>query len=428
MLVVPPFFIMKTITIDFKPTPKQLEAQSATERFILYGGALGGGKTVWLANVAIDESLRHPNNLGLLCRARLSDLKDTTLKTLEQWLPTEVVALHHKTERYYKLINGSVILYDGLGDLEDTKKRLGGLELGWFGVDQAEEITESQFNLLDTRLRLRLPGIHYHGFLTANPAPGWLRDRFIDQKLDDHRFIPSLPKDNPYLPADYEENLKKRLPEPMVRQLMEGQWDVDMGGNYLIPYSQIREATQRTIEPKGEKVAGVDISRYGEDETVFILRQGDTVLKIVAWSHQDTTFSAGKVASLIREYRPDITYIDSVGIGAGVFDPLNNEGFDVKAINVGEKALDTQQYANRRAEYYNLLAKRFEKGEIDIPDHDKLCPQLAGLKYKYQGTKLAILSKEEMRKEGVKSPDYADALMLAFIDTTPEVVNAVTYW
>ncbi len=142
------------------------------------------------------------------------------------------------------------------------------------------------------------------------------------------------------------------------------------------------------------------------------------MLHIDAWEHQDTTYSAGRVARLIREWKPAIVNIDSIGVGAGVFDPLRAEGYNVRSINVGESALDKETYANRRAEYYGLLAKKFEKGEIYLPDHQKLSSQLAGIKYRYDSkTRMLIESKENMRRHGGKSPDYADALMLAFIDS-----------
>jgi len=114
-----------------------------------------------------------------------------------------------------------------------------------------------------------------------------------------------------------------------------------------------------------------------------------------------------------------------------VFDPLNNEGYAVRAINVGEAALEKDLYANKRAELYNHLAKRFEDGKIDIPDHQKLTSQLASLKYTFHNTKMQIESKEVMRKRGLKSPDYADALMLAFVEVPSEGAYSkipVTYW
>lgn len=414
MIIIP-----KSIRIDYEPTDKQLDAHTALERFILYGGAKGGGKTVWLVNEAITNSLRYPGNRGGLYRRVLKDLEDTTLITLQKYLPPEAIRNHNKGDRLYELINGSIIYYDGLGDYEDTKRKTGGKEFGWWGLDEAQEATEGQFLLLDGTLRHKIVGqaLRYHGFLTANPEPGWLRDRFIDNRRDDHIFVPSLPRDNPHLPPDYEENLRKNWPEALVRRLMDGMWDVDMAGNYLIPYSQIRDAINRNIEPKGDKIAGVDVARMGGDETVCVLRQGDKVLHIESWAKEYTDQSAGRVARFIREHKPIITYIDHVGVGAGVFDPLFNEGFMVKGVDSSAQALDKEVYVNKRAEYFDLLAKKFQKGEIDIPEHPQLTSQLASLKFHFRGTRLLMESKEVMKKQGLKSPDYADALMYAFIDS-----------
>lgn len=411
---------------DPRKNPKQMEALNASERYVLYGGAVGGAKSAWLAAEAILMSVKVPGNVGYLCRYELSSLKKTTLVEVDKFLDPNLLEIHHKTEHYYKFKNGSYLYYGGLGDDKHGITRITSLNLGWFAIDQAEETSETHFNWLKTRLRLQIPGYKFplRGLLTANPAPGWVRDIFIEQTLEDHRFIPARISDNPYLPDDYEDQLRKTLPDEMVKMLVEGNWDVDAGSNYLFQYKTIREATFDPSNPflpdsKAEKVAGVDISRYGEDETVYILRQGDVVIKIDSWSHQDTVYSAGRIARNIREDNPSIVNIDSIGIGAGVYDILKtaDDGFPVKAIDVGGKAIDDEVYINKRAEYFNLLAKKFQKGTIKIPDHPKLSSQLAGIRYTYAKTRLQIESKEIARKRGGKSPDYADALMLCFCNS-----------
>ena len=430
------------VPYDPSVNPQQMKAHKAWQRYILYGGAYGGGKTAWLIGDGIALSLEYPGNRGFLGCRFLTDFRDNALTQLEKFLPPQIIRIHHKTERYFQLTNGSVIMYGGVGNDAEAIKAISNMpELGWFGIDQAEQITERQFLLFDGRLRLVLPGIRYHALLTANPEPGWLRDRFIENCYPDHLFIPALPSDNPFLPPDYEERLKKIYPEAMAKRLLEGNWDVEVEGNYLIPYEDIRKAINRdltrikpspmevayavlhpteglpvgTLELEGDRVAGVDISRYGQDETVYTLRQGNKVLHIEAWAHEDTTYSAGRVARLIREHKPTVTNIDSVAVGAGVFDPLKNDNLPVEGINVGEKALDHESYANKRAELFGLLAKKFKEGEIDIPDNQKLASQLASIKYRYNSKmQMLIESKETVRSHGGKSPDYADSLMLAF--------------
>jgi len=402
--------------------PQQWIAHQLSERYILYGGAKGGGKTAWGVNEAIRLSIQFPGNRGFMGCREGTDFKKNALDQFLHFMPPELYApplgIHHKTESYFKLINGSLIYYGGIGSDEEAEQKINNMpQLGWFFIDQAEQITERQFLMLDAQLRYQLPGIKYKALLTANPDPGWLRDRFIGHDYPDHRFIPALPKDNPFLPSDYEEKLRELWPAEMVKRLLEGDWDIP-GKDFIIPYQNIRMAIDRDMPASGVKVAGVDVSRYGNDESVFMLRQGHKVIHIATWSHQDTTFSAGKVAELIREFKPVVTNIDSIGVGAGVFDPLRSEGYNVREINVGEKSSKPDVYLNLRAEYYSKLSKKFENGEIDIPDNAALSSQLAGIKYKYKGTKLQIESKEDMRKRGLKSPDLADALMLAFIEST----------
>lgn len=410
--------------------PRQWEASQAPERYLLYGGAKGGGKTAWLINKGIWLSMKFPGNRGFLGCKYSTDFKANALLQLEKFLPPEIIMSggHHKVEQKFYLTNGSTIAYGGLGNDAEAVQTINNMpELGWFGIDQAEQITERQYLLLDAQLRLAIPGIIYKALLTANPEPGWLRDRFIENPKPGYRFIPALPKDNPFLPSDYEENLRKSLPADLVKRLMEGDWDVETEGNYLIPYPQIRAAINKELEPTGEIIAGVDPSWEGGAETVFTLRQGGKATLIDSWSHADSLLNAGRIARLIREHRPVVSNVDHIGYGVGTFDTLRGEGFAVRGINVGEAALDSENYANRRAEYYFLLAKRFERGEIDIPDHPKLQSQLASLKY-YPDTKgrLIMESKKQMQARGMSSPDYADSLMLAFIDSQSGPVTSVS--
>ena len=409
----------KPIVVEsYYPTEKQAIAHSAVEKYILYGGAVRGGKTAWLVNEAIRQSIKYSGNRGYLCCAEFSTFKKTTLETLLRFLPEEAYAPplgdYHKTDHYIKLRNGSIIYFGGLRGDEEGVKRIKGLELGWFGIDQAEEVSENPFLWLCSRLNLVLPGLHWKGLLTANPAPGWLRDRFIEQCLPDHRFIPATLKDNPYVPASYGDELRQLYPEEMAKRLLDGAWDIEEGKN-LFPYSAIRDAVNRDLPAVGDKVAGFDVAYEGKDESVFLLRQGNKILHIEAWSGEKTTYSAGRVSRLIYEYKPTVVYIDSVGIGVGVVDPLEVQNYPIQAVNVGEKALDHELYANKRAELFNLLAKKFREGEIDIPDDSKLTSQLASIKYDYNvRNQMLIMSKEQMKRHGFKSPDYADALMLSF--------------
>ncbi len=404
-------YIIDVIPVSSVPV-RCIVVDSPSHLYLASESMIPTHNTAWLVNEALRLSVKYPGNAGYLCRFRATDFRSSTQLQLEKFLPSEIIRVHHKTEMFYELVNGSLIFYGGLQGDEETKTKINSMELGWFGIDQAEEITEKQFLLLAGRLRLIRNGEtpKYKGLLTCNPDPGWLRDRFIEEAYPDHRFVPALPKDNEkYLPDDYVDRLREIYPEAMCKRLLEGNWDVDIAGNYLIPYSEIRSAIDRGFEVSGDVVAGVDIARYGADESVFIARQGKKVIGIESWRKQDEVDSAGLIAKYIRQYKPTMTYLDAIGF-YGVFDMLKND-FAVTAVNVGEGAENNKLFHNKRAEYFSRLAKRFQNEEIDIPDHPKLASQLAGLKYHYsEATRLLMEKKEDMEK----SPDYADALMLAF--------------
>lgn len=413
------------IQLKYKPTPRQILFHTASELYTLFGGAYGGGKSAALCNEAIQLSLDYPRNVGYLCRHELSSFRRSTLMTLEEFLPQGIIAQHHGTESYYRLLNGSIIFYGGLGDDQGAIDRLKSMNLGWFGIDQAEETSESHFFLLASRLRLVLPGIKRRGLMTANPAPGWVKARFIEQKLPDHIFIKSLPKDNPFLPPDYESKLRELYPEELVKQLLEGDWDALEAGNFLFKYKDIKNAIEREIKDEDKiKVLGVDLARFGDDNSVVIIREGKTVIWIEQWAKTDLMTSTGKIVNLIQRFSPDAVNIDVIGIGAGVVDRLKEQKFRVNGVNVAESASDKLKYANIRAEAYWQLADRFQKGEIAIPDDLELLAQTSSIKYKFDSHgRLQIESKEEMKKRGMKSPDKTDALVLAFMEAPIKEVN-----
>lgn len=216
------------LTVEsYVPTHKQEIFHNAPHKFKLYGGAMGGGKSVALCVEVIRLSVEYPGNVGYICRKTFRDFKKTTLVTLMDLLPTNLIEKYNKVDGEIHLINGSLIL---CGDLEQTEK-LKSLNLGWFGIDEASEASNEIFLMLSSRLRLKLPGIQYFGLMASNPEPGWLKDRFVDPQMHgrpkvNHIFVPSLPSENPHLPEGYLEDLIKEFPPLWRTKYLEGSWDV----------------------------------------------------------------------------------------------------------------------------------------------------------------------------------------------------------
>lgn len=188
------------------------------------------------------------------------------------------------------------------------------------------------------------------------------------------------------------------------------------GINALFDLSDVEAAIERHLEPEGEKVSALDVSRYGDSETVFGVRQGEHVFEMTAWSHADTTHTAGRAKRNILVNNPTHNIVDAVGIGGAVADMLKEQDVgNVTQFSAGAPAVDKEKYGNQRAELFWLLSRRFADGKIDIPDDVKLKGQLCDIRYRYDSKgRMWIETKEEARSRGVRSPDRADVLMMMF--------------
>ena len=215
---------------------------------------------------------------------------------------------------------------------------------------------------------------------------------------------------------EWVEDARKRWGEdsPLYLSKVLGEFP-EASENTLIPVGWIRAAQDRSLEPVGWGVFGVDVARFGSDRSIMYHRRGDHVRLLRDWQHTATTETTGIVVASAREYQPTEICVDGVGVGGGVVDQLAEQGFPVFDMQAGSAAIDRQHFINARAEWYWQLRERFEQGTIDLdPNDDQLASQLAALKFKYTSRgQIQIESKDDMRKRGMPSPDRADALMLA---------------
>lgn len=191
----------------------------------------------------------------------------------------------------------------------------------------------------------------------------------------------------------------------------------DEGQDTLIPLGLIQQALDRDYQLQADdpRILSVDVARFGTDETVIGLREGDRLrLLLKDAGKRRTTETAGQAANLHREHRTHEIRVDGVGVGGGVVDELAEDGLPVVDVQAGQAAQDPVRFGNARAEWYWQLRTRFEQGDIDIDD-EELAGQLQALKYKFDRKgRIFIESKDDMKKRGMPSPDRADTGMMAF--------------
>lgn len=187
----------------------------------------------------------------------------------------------------------------------------------------------------------------------------------------------------------------------------------------LISINDVCKAMEREADVKDqfEKRMGVDVARFGNDRTVIIIRHMEKVTRKETFSTLDTMEIAGQVLRIAKEesVKAENIYIDTIGVGAGVFDRLREQHWPVSSVCVSESPQDKENYLNLRAELYADKLKEWLK-TADLPEDDDFY-ELANIKYKFSSKGLLqIESKQDMKKRGLDSPDVADALMLTFAD------------
>jgi len=423
---------------DPRRNDKQVQFHEAPETYKLYGGAMGGGKTASLINEGIQLNLDYPGNFGLLLRKTWPSFRDTVLPQLEKFLDQRLVDQWNRSEKVIAFKNGSRIRYGGVGDKPDDWEKFMSGEYGWIALDQAEQFTENEFQMLSTRLRLMIPGIQYFFLLSCNPNVGWIKERFIESNHKDHIFIPALPGDNQAnLPADYINRMKSILTPRQIKALLEGDWSAFGAPDDVYEYSLIQAAMKRRLEPGLPICIGIDVARFGDDETVIVTAEGLKVRIHEHYQGYDTMKTAGKAwacAKSLKEKRGEEMKrleikVDADGNGAGVVDRLNElksekkkelelDSLKVTEIHGAAKPRDPRKFKNLRAEIHWGLKELLE--DLDLPDDNELRSQLMAIKYDTNSAdQIFIIPKQKIKEKLGRSPDVAEGVIYALATIRP---------
>jgi hypothetical protein len=120
--------------------------------------------------------------------------------------------------------------------------------------------------------------------------------------------------------------------------------------------------------------------------------------------------------------------VDTIGVGAGVFDALKARGFKVREFKGSHRARKRDRFRNCRAETYWALRESFREGRVDLsalPERafNRLIRELSAIRYRSDDMGLLVIeSKEDYRRRAARiygsdnahSPDFADALAGTF--------------
>lgn len=407
-------------------------AHNVDAQYILYGGAVGGGKSIYLVNDALRQCLGWSGNRVGLFRWEFSNFKATTYQTMKHYIleVPNLVIYHNQQEHLVRLCNGSEIVYGGIKPSSaatgDPMASIKSLELGAVYIDELTDVPEEVYRFLCSRvgrIKCRNMATGEMEFppkrvaCSSNPQMGWIKARWIDKKLPNHAFIPSSVRDNYRLPPGYADDLREMWKDSpdWIEQFLDGNWEAVIDFESILRADLLAEAVRRNVEPGEPCEYGVDVGAYGDDQSVVVRRRGMKAELIWEARQQSTMVTVNQVAMLADRDDPSAIKIDSIGVGQGVFDRLDEMGYPVVPIIGGERPNDSR-FLNKRAEMYWTFRKLLEAGKPDLPDHSKMLNELGMIRYirAISDRKIQVEGKKEIKKRLGHSPDYADAVVYAF--------------
>ena len=226
---------------------------------------------------------------------------------------------------------------------------------------------------------------------------------------------------NPWIKRSEVDELVDEMSEEVVAQEIYGEfsdtteWQFIEGG---IIEAAIKQEHHSSAFANEAKVLGVDLAGSGSNATVFYKRQGLQTIEIIRRVGLKGDEMIGIAARILNDWDPDGAFFDG-GYNPAVIDVLQNKlNFDVVTKVDFAGASTSPNYLNKRAQMWGDMRDWLASGGA-IPDDRTLRRELQQQTYKFSnaskdGSIVQLTSKQDMKKEGLLSPDVADALALTF--------------
>ena len=456
------------LSAPFMPLPgPQAAAINSRADELLYGGAAGGGKSALLVGCA---ALNHKR--ALILRRQSTELDGLVAELKEMlgrdgWRSEGSGGTHTSGDR--------VIRLGGCREPESWRDYAGRAR-DYLGLDEAAEFLEDQVSSLIGWIRSTDPQQRCRTILASNPPRGaegawvlewfapWLDPSFpgpakpgelrwfirVKSKTRwvagpgeyevegetytarSRTFVPARLDDNAFLArTDYRATLQS-MPEPLRSQLLKGDFLAGREDDawQVIPSDWIQKARLRwtPLPPDGVPMTtlGVDVAQGGADRTTLAPRHGRWFAPVKAVDGAETPDGLSVATLAFREMRDGCTVVIDLGGGWG------GDAYGHMSRNLAADALvgfmglveSREMSANGLEGFANLRAQawwRFREAldpdtgaSIALPPDPELAAELAMPRRVPEKKTIQIESKEQIRKRLGRSPDKADAVVMAW--------------
>lgn len=432
------------LRFDTKGNDKQFAACQAwadPEVFeIYYGGAKYGGKSYLGCSLIFSDALTYPETHYFIARKELSDLTKHTIPSINEvfqhWGLSNNYYTYNGKDNIYHLYNKSrvYLLYAKYLPSDPMYERFGSMQMtrGW--MEEGGEFVEDAYKNLKIsigRWKNEKYNLEPKLLTTFNPKKNYIyRNVYKPFKAGtlskDVAYISALIHDNKTASPAYIKNLEDTLTGAARQRLLLGNMEYDDDDNFLLEsYDKILDVfTIDYLEP-GKKYIICDAARFGSDRAIIGVFDELKLIDYKIYDKSKTTEISGKIKAFqkIHKVPNSRTLVDSDGVGGGVVDEVGCIGFvnnltPIKEIdNVQIK--DLPNYDNLKSQCGFKLAEVINGGLLAVlidllPDSekDKIIEEFEQLKRNEDDRKLGLISKEDMKDNVGRSPDWLDLFIM----------------
>jgi len=389
-------------------------------RYFMLEGGRGGGKSQFIARFLL--YLGEKYKLRIVCGREIQrNITESVHSLMSDLIRQHQLAYEIFTQKIVHKASGTQINFRGFREQGAFNiQGMEGVDITW--IDEAQAITKQTLDVLIPTIRKDNAKIFFSMNRHVADDPVF---EFCDQRADclhihlnyyDNKFCTQA------LITEAEE-CKKRDEED-YNHIWLG-IPLDKSEDSVFTYSELEESKinkHALGAGYGIRLAGFDIARYGDDKCACVVIQQMGALHweeiyTDVWGNKDLNYTTGRILTIINEQEISKSIIDEDGIGSGPLDTLQKgRGMDniIGFRNPSIGYADNKDFANHRTVNTYLLKKMLLDGHMAL-NNDALIKELLTMKYTYDHQQRKILiSKEMMRsKFKIKSPNMADALIMA---------------
>lgn len=469
---------------SFTFTEKQNEfyraLRSGKYRYMAMGGAIRGTKTFTTLAILFVLMQRFPRSRYAIVRSDLPNLRRNVVPSVEKFRENFLggwLGPLNQSKWTWTAANGSkLILMPESLETDPDLDRFKGFESNGFLGEEANELNiKTHYKMIERAGSYIIPATQEQQrainkavaegmdqrtafrrfgptqppplvFYTFNPADNWVRDVFYDPWQEGslqppYFFMPTTILDNPFVTDDYLESLKN-LPKEEYDRFVRGIWGRVRAPNQLITTDMIVSAKQ-LLPVDGVRKEALDVAAYGGDKIVWAHINGNALEETEAWEDDGDPAITNRMWRHSLERAHDLGVdeqnytIDVVGLGGGPADDLVANGLDVNRFvsggsvverEVEEGVISLWKFADLRSQAYWEFREKLRLGKFSLKKHcpRELVQELTAHRYEVTNRVIKVLPKDKVKEEIGRSPDYADAVVMAAFDWPARDTHWVT--